>query len=128
MPATLSASAIKARAGDTEAAPAIVQAGEQRSVRLESLRALGAIAVVTAHVLSLGLVYRGLADTYAKRVLLGGGELGLQVFFVMSGFLLFLPFLRRQVGLARPIDVRRYARNRILRILPLYRPWLENRT
>jgi peptidoglycan/LPS O-acetylase OafA/YrhL len=121
---TLTERADPGGAGDKpekEPASAIAQAGEQRSKRLESVRALAAIGVVTAHILTLGLAYKGLVDTYPKRVLFGGGQQGLQLFFTMSGFLLFLPFVRHQVGLSkRPIDLRRYARNRMLRILPLY--------
>lgn len=72
---------------------------------MESLRAVSALGVLTAHILSLGLVYQGLTATYPRRLLLGGGQ-GLQLFFAMSGFLLFLPFLRRQTGVGRPIDLR----------------------
>jgi peptidoglycan/LPS O-acetylase OafA/YrhL len=121
---TLTERADPGSGGDTplkEPGPEIVQAGAQRSVRLESVRALAAVGVVTAHILTLGLAYHALVDTYPKRVLFGGGQQGLQLFFTMSGFLLFLPFVRHQMGLSkRPIDLRRYARNRMLRILPLY--------
>ncbi|MGH2840813.1 MAG: acyltransferase family protein [Solirubrobacteraceae bacterium] len=99
---------------------AIEQAGEQRSTRLESLRAIGWLAVLLAHALTLALAYQGLGDGYKNRLILGGGVLGLYLFFAMSGYLLYLPFARRQLGGGRKIDVGRYARNRMLRILPLY--------
>ncbi|MDQ3677374.1 MAG: acyltransferase, partial [Actinomycetota bacterium] len=123
MTATGSESAAPALAADDAGSGkrgAIEQAGEQRSTRLESLRALGWLAVLVAHVLTLALAYQGLGDTYKNRLMLGGGVLGLYLFFAMSGYLLYLPFARRQLCGERRIDVRRYARNRMLRILPVY--------
>ncbi len=123
MSTTVSEPAATGQAGD-EAQPAasgaIEQAGEQRSRRLESLRAVGWLFVLVAHALTLALAYQGLDSSYKNRLILGGGVLGLYFFFAMSGFLLYLPFARRQLGNGRKIDVGKYARNRMLRILPLY--------
>ena len=44
---------------------------------------------------------------------------GVDLFFVLSGFLLSLPFLAQAAGADR-VDVRRYFERRALRILPLY--------
>jgi peptidoglycan/LPS O-acetylase OafA/YrhL len=93
----------------------VIQAGEVRSGRIESLRALAALSVLTWHALFLapgahGLVARG---AYA-------GRYGVYLFFALSGFLLFLPFARHAFAHGQPIDLRRYAVNRALRILPLY--------
>lgn len=100
---------------------AIEQAGEQRSRRLESLRALGWIAVALTHVLLLALAgHEGFGDSYKNRLIYGSGFLALFLFFAMSGYLLYLPFARRHLAGGRKIDVGRYARNRMLRILPLY--------
>ena len=41
-------------------------------------------------------------------------------FFALSGYLLFWPFVRRDYGSGGAIDLRRYALDRALRILPLY--------
>ena len=57
--------------------------------------------------------------TVLRRVLFGGG-FGVFVFFALSGYLLFWPFVRRDYGSGAPIDLGRYALNRGLRILPLY--------
>ena len=90
----------------------IEQAGEVRSSRVESLRALAALAVLAGH--ALLIANAGLPpDTTKNRLIIGGG-LGVFLFFTLTGYLLYLPFARGGV------DVGRYARNRALRILPLY--------
>lgn len=97
-------------------AGAIEQAGEIRSTRLEAIRALGWFAVLGVHVLALALTQH----TYPYRIMFGSGVLAQYLFFAMSGYLLYLPFARRQLAGGRKVDVGRYARNRMLRILPLY--------
>lgn len=99
----------------------ISQAGERRSARIESLRALAALAVVEGHVFGTARHYgRGAYDTFLHRALLGGG-FGVFVFFALSGYLLSWPFVRRDLGAADgQVDLRRYALNRAVRILPLY--------
>jgi len=52
--------------------------------------------------------------------LVAGGGLGVQLFFALSGYLIFRPFARRDFGSGANIDIRSYALNRALRILPLY--------
>jgi len=93
-----------------------LQAGERRSGRIESLRASAALAVLGAHgLLAGGGYHHGLSRTLAT-----AGSLGVFLFFALTGYLLFLPFARRSSGDGRPIDLRRYALNRALRVLPLY--------
>jgi peptidoglycan/LPS O-acetylase OafA/YrhL/O-antigen/teichoic acid export membrane protein len=95
----------------------VVQAGEVRSARIESLRGLAALGVVFGHVFvaSVGIGTGSLPN----RLALGGG-LGVFLFFTLTGYLLFWPFVKRNFGGGGPIDLARYARNRALRILPLY--------
>ena len=99
----------------------ITQAGEVRSARLESLRALAALGVVTGHVFGQSRHYLPgqTLDTFAHRILYGGG-FGVFLFFSLTGYLLFWPFARRGFAGGDPIDLRRYAFNRVLRIVPLY--------
>ncbi len=47
------------------------------------------------------------------------GHTGVTLFFVLSGFLLSLPFLAAAYG-GRPVSLRRFYERRALRILPLY--------
>lgn len=98
----------------------IDQAGEGRSARVESLRALAALAVFVGHTFSLSFGARPGVFEGTKNQLLIGGGLGVFLFFTLSGYLLFLPFLRAQVGQRPRVALADYARNRILRILPLY--------
>ena len=88
---------------------------------MESLRALAALCVMAGHLWGSTHDYAPSA-TYGsvwRRVLFGGG-FGVFVFFALSGYLLFWPFVRRHFGGGEQIDLRRYAANRALRILPLY--------
>ena len=94
----------------------VLQAGERRSTRIESLRAVAALAVLTSH----GLLAGGGYYHELPRTLAFGGSLGVFLFFALTGYLLFLPFARRASGDGRPIDLRRYALNRAVRVLPLY--------
>ena len=74
------------------------------------------MGVLVGHVY---LLSRGVGPTYVEHVLVGGGY-GVYLFFALSGYLLFWPFARRDYGDGDSIDLRRYALNRALRILPLY--------
>jgi peptidoglycan/LPS O-acetylase OafA/YrhL len=95
------------------------QAGERRAASIEALRALAALAVLVCHVFVLT---RGLyGPSYVHRaIVVGGGTLGVYLFFVLTGFLLYRPFARAAFADGPAIDVKGYAINRALRILPLY--------
>ena len=97
----------------------ITQAGEYRSVRIESVRAIAALSVMVGHVWVLSLALRNEFDSYGHKLLTGGG-MGVHLFFVLSGYLLFWPFARAMYGDHGRVDIKRYAINRALRILPLY--------
>lgn len=98
----------------------IVQAGERRSARVESLRALAALSVLTAHVWLYFKLFGPASYTPFLHGILAGGGLGVQLFFALSGYLIFRPFARRDFGPGGRIDLKTYALNRGLRILPLY--------
>jgi peptidoglycan/LPS O-acetylase OafA/YrhL len=99
--------------------PAVRQAGERRSARIESLRALAAVGVLVGHAWGWSHGWQGVYDTYLGRVFLSGG-FGVFLFFALSGYLLYLPFARGSFGASGAVQVGRYAANRALRILPLY--------
>lgn len=62
----------------------------------------------------------GVEGTLLRRMLVGGG-LGVQLFFALSGYLIYRPFARRDFdNLQSNVDLGVYARNRAVRILPLY--------
>jgi len=98
-------------------APATVAAapGSPRYPLLDGLRAVAA---------GLVLVYHGvlLADNGNGRLVRDLGQQGVAIFFVLSGFLLYGPFVRARVhGHGLP-SLRDYARRRAVRIVPAY--WL----
>ena len=104
----------------------VSQAGEQRYAYIESLRALGSIMVVFAHVgavtfaLKPGIPGAGSPGDLFARGVYGAGITAVYLFFALSGFILYLPFARRDFGGGSRVDIRKYAVNRALRILPLY--------
>ncbi|WP_018254751.1 acyltransferase family protein [Salinispora mooreana] len=85
---------------------------------LDALRAIGSVAVVAHHVgFHTGVSLNSQWGTWLARM-----DVGVAVFFVLSGFLLFRPWASSAAaGLPRP-GVRRYFWRRALRILPAY--WL----
>ena len=104
----------------TGSEPEILQAGERRSARVESLRAIAALSVLVAHAWMYAHGFG--ASTYVPFLhrIVASGALGVQLFFALSGYLIFRPFARRDFGGGGPINLRSYAFNRALRILPLY--------
>jgi peptidoglycan/LPS O-acetylase OafA/YrhL len=85
----------------------------------DSLRAIAAIAVLCVHALQSTqiIVGDGVLTKLVSRL-----NVGVAIFFVISGFLLYRPFvLARMEGRGMP-DVRTYAGRRVLRIVPAY--WL----
>lgn len=97
----------------------IVQAGELRSSRIESLRALAALGVLEGHVYGVTHGFAPALGSFGGRVLLGGG-FGLELFFALTGYLLFWPFVRRMLTDGGRVSLPGYVANRALRILPLY--------
>lgn len=99
----------------------VVQAGESRSARVESLRALAALGVLEAHAFGYSRAWNeeAIYGTFFDRLFLVSGSTVI-LFFALTGYLLFHPFARRWFAAGERIDIRRYSANRALRILPLY--------
>lgn len=85
--------------------------------QVESLRALAAVGVLLGHAYGLG---HGFVATRLQDKVALGGLMGVFLFFVLTGYLLFWPFARRDFGNGARVHLRDYARNRAVRILPLY--------
>ncbi len=83
---------------------------------LDGLRAVASIAVVATHTaFAAGVYTHGTWGAATQRL-----EVGVAIFFVLSGFLLGLPHLERAQN-GRPVEsTRRYAVKRLARILPVY--------
>jgi peptidoglycan/LPS O-acetylase OafA/YrhL len=82
----------------------------------DSLRAVAALMVVVYHV---GLASNAYATQEWGRVV-NQFNAGVAVFFVISGFLLYRPFVASRLSGVKTPGVRGYARRRALRILPAY--------
>jgi peptidoglycan/LPS O-acetylase OafA/YrhL len=54
------------------------------------------------------------------RAVLERMDVGVAIFFVISGFLLFRPFVARQLDGKKPVRMRTYLRRRLLRVVPGY--------
>jgi peptidoglycan/LPS O-acetylase OafA/YrhL len=83
---------------------------------LDGIRGLAALAVVVTHVgFESGASFRGVAGAFAARA-----EIGVAIFFVLSGFLLYRPFAAAHATGQAPPAVGRYLWHRVLRIFPAY--------
>lgn len=82
--------------------------GRDRFPALDGLRAVAALMVFVNHVQLPGLHPQ-----------LIGMDAGVLVFFALSGYLLYAPFVAA-CGSGRPVDLRTYAIRRFLRIAPAY--------
>ena len=82
----------------------------------DGLRAIAATCVVVFHTgFSSGYAFRsGLGETLAR------GDIGVAIFFLISGFLLYRPFVRARLQSSPGLALRPYFRRRLLRILPAY--------
>ncbi|MCU1371715.1 MAG: hypothetical protein JWO77_2909 [Ilumatobacteraceae bacterium] len=101
----------------TAAADAPVEPGSlsSRNPQLEGLRAVAALAVLVTHVSLNAMGNRGPFGGLLARL-----DVGVAVFFVLSGYLLYRPFVRALLRDEPLPGIRRYFRHRLLRIVPLY--------
>ncbi len=87
-----------------------------RVAALTGIRAVAALLVVGTHAAySTGKYTHGYWGLVGARL-----EVGVPIFFVLSGFLLFQPWVRAAAHGGPPPSLRRYARNRVRRIMPAY--------
>lgn len=107
------------------AAPTLAPAGEptgaaaprRRNGEIEGVRALAALAVLFTHVSLNAMGNRGPFGGLLARL-----DVGVAVFFVVSGYLLYRPFAGAILRGEPLPSVRRYLRHRLVRIVPAY--WL----
>jgi len=111
--------AAPARAPDAVAPPP----GNPRFPLVDSLRALGFLMVFTFHASGQAGIFKDPAGVPWYGALVSTlVEVALPMFFAISAFLLYRPFLTGLVGSARPPRIKSFARARALRIVPAF--WL----
>ncbi len=110
------------------AAPAGESDPTRRFDELDGLRALAMTAVFVYHfglfsgpLLALGPSFGAAPTTWGSRVI-PNLQMGVEVFFVLSGFLIYAPFARARAERQPGPALRHYAIRRALRIYPAY--WL----
>lgn len=89
---------------------------EDRVASLTGLRAVAALLIVGTHAAyGTGQLSNSYLGTLYARL-----EVGVPIFFVLSGFLLFRPWVRATADGAPTPSLRRYVSRRIRRIVPPY--------
>lgn len=84
----------------------------------DGLRAIAAVSVLALHTAwSSGFTMRSSLGIYTSRL-----EIGVSVFFLISGFLLYRPFVASHLSGRPDPSIRRFWVRRVLRIVPAY--WL----
>jgi peptidoglycan/LPS O-acetylase OafA/YrhL len=101
--------------------PAGLGSGGSRLAGVDGVRALAALSILVWHVWA----HATNANRYGLSVgpftkIFANLQAGVAVFFVVSGFLLFRPFARAILDDDKLPSIRKYFRNRALRILPAY--------
>ncbi|MFG3700312.1 acyltransferase family protein [Micromonospora sp. NPDC047620] len=91
--------------------------GLRRLPALDAVRVIGALAVVGHHV---GFATGANTNDSGLGSWLSRLDVGVAVFFVLSGFLLFRPYAHALASRQRPPSARRYLWRRATRILPAY--------
>jgi peptidoglycan/LPS O-acetylase OafA/YrhL len=81
----------------------------------DSLRAIAALCVFGTHAYFVRTLAGGSLSHVAGRL-----DIGVRIFFVISGFLLYRPFVKARFAASDSPDVRAYAWRRFLRIIPAY--------
>ncbi|KUH86423.1 MULTISPECIES: acyltransferase [unclassified Mycobacterium] len=88
----------------------------ERVASLTGIRAVAALLVMLTHAAyTTGKYPQGYVGLVYSRA-----EIGVPIFFVLSGFLLFSPWVKAAAADAPPPSVRRYAWHRVRRIMPAY--------
>lgn len=90
--------------------------GVDRVASLTGIRAVAALLVMGTHsAYTTGKYTHGYFGLLCSRL-----EIGVPIFFVLSGFLLFRPWVKSAATGSAPPSVSRYARHRVRRIMPAY--------
>jgi peptidoglycan/LPS O-acetylase OafA/YrhL len=115
---TLGFPAHRAIKGELSIRPHRPTSRTERYPCFDGLRAFAALSVIGVHTaFASGFTGRTLLGRYSARL-----EIGVSVFFVISGFLLYRPFAASHFGSGDAVATRRFWARRLRRIVPAY--WL----
>ena len=102
----------------------ITTPGREFIPQIDGLRFLAVIAVIAFHVRIIGLFHFGYEQSEPANDLVNqifaAGHHGVALFFMVSGFVLALPFARQHLAGGRTISLRDYFLRRVTRIEPPY--------
>ena len=100
---------------------------DQFSAGLTGIRALAALMVLSHHVFAIAgprVLSLHVGDVhFTYHWLITCSWMGANVFFVLSGFLLAIPFARHIEGTGAPVSVGPYLARRVRRVVPAY--WVQ---
>ena len=85
---------------------------------LDGYRGIAALLVILCHVALISGLNGRTASTFGPY--LARADVGVAIFFVLSGFLIYRPFATAQIAGAKTMGWRAFYRRRALRILPAY--------
>ncbi len=92
--------------------------GHPRFPLFDAIRAFAALSIVLVHV----AIFSGALNDAPYRNLVAHLDIGVTIFFLLSGFLLYRPFVAARILGSAGVRLRDYGRRRFLRIAPAY--WL----
>ncbi len=100
----------------------ITSPGREFIPQIDGLRFLAIISVIAFHVWSIATYHLGVPGDTSNPVAktFSMGWLGVQLFFVISGFILALPFAKEKVLGEKKVKLREYFIRRLTRIEPPY--------
>lgn len=88
--------------------------GNPKFPLLDGLRGIAALSVLGYHWVAMTAVGGVVGE------LLGHGNIGVVIFFLLSGFLIYRPFVVARTPGGRPVSVRSFYLRRAVRIIPAY--------
>ncbi len=102
----------------------VTSPGRQYVPQLDGLRFIALIWVIAFHVAGYVLTQTGHASDASRGnpliAFFDAGHVGVDLFFVISGFILALPFARQYLKAANPVSLKAYFIRRLTRLEPPY--------
>jgi peptidoglycan/LPS O-acetylase OafA/YrhL len=100
----------------------ITSSGREFIPQIDGLRFLAITSVIAYHIWAIGTFHLGCPGDESTTVglIFSNGHMGVELFFVISGFILALPFAKQHLAKGKHIRLREYFIRRVTRIEPPY--------